>query len=591
MQITSDGSVSCQDGFGIIQMSYEVGCSLGGAIYDIEWSPGTALSSTTIAQPTVTGLTNTTTYDLTIHPPGFPECATTDQVTVFVGEEVEAGESTSEEFCGSYGNIPLFGLLGGNPDPGGVWTDENGEEVSGLFDTLSDEPGVFTYTVSDAGCEEFATVEIAINEVIIEASADTTVCINGTATLSAQAISGNVNDPITYIWNFGEFVGDTYSFDPVSNPTPVVVYGTFDQNCITNTEEILVFIRPPLQMNLMDDVVVCLEDSIELIATSISGGLEPYTFSWIGDNGDNLDGNPVMVQLFEETEYCLTLSDACETDPITDCVTVELEELVLADFLADIQSGCNPITVNFQGFATNPEIISSVIWDFGDGTFANTVNQASHTYFEPGIYDVTLTITSDAGCVYDETAENYIASNPLPVAAFSSDPLTALLPNTTFEFENQSLGALYSNWTFGPYGFSEETSPEFTFPVEDAQVIEVELIVENMFGCFDTISRNVFINEDFVIYVPNAFTPDNDGLNDFFFVHGEDVNLNEYELQIYNRWGQLIWETNDIFQPWDGSVNNGGYYSQEEVYIWKIETRSLSTSDKIELKGFVTILR
>lgn len=590
IQIVSDGFGACQDGF-YEEMIYEIGCSSGGPAYDILWSPGTALSSTFISQPTVTGLVETTTYDLTIYPAGFPECATSDQVTVFVGEDVDAGDNAVGEFCGSYGNIPLFGLLGGNPDAGGVWTDENGEEITGLFDTITDDQGVFTYTITDAGCEEFSTVEILINEVEILASNDTTVCINGTATLSAQAISGNLNQPLTYIWNFGDFVGDEFSFEPTSNPTPVVVYATFDQNCITNTEEILVFIYAPLQMNLMNDITVCLEDSLDLSATNVSGGLVPYTFTWQGDNGDVVIGNPSTVQLLEDVEYCLTLADACETTPITDCVTVDLEEIVAADFIADVLNGCNPVTVNFQGFATNPEIISSVIWDFGDGTFANTVNSASHTYFEPGYYDVSLTITSDAGCIYDETAPNYIASYPLPIASFNSDPQTALLPNTTFEFNNLSFGAENSNWTFGPYGFSEQDSPEFTFPVNDAQIIEVQLIVENIFGCLDTVTRNVFINEDFVIYVPNAFTPDNDGLNDFFFVLGEDVNKEEYEIQIFDRWGQLIWESNDILQPWDGSVLGGGYYVQEEVYVWKIETRSLSTSDSKKLNGFVTVLR
>lgn len=592
LQITSDGSVSCQDGFGFIEeLIYEVGCSLGGPSYEVEWSPGTALSSTTEPQPTVTGLTQTTTYTLSVYPTGFPECGSTDQVTVFVGEEVEAGEDASAEFCGSFGLVNMIQYLGGNPDPGGTWTNEQGEEVPAFFNTLTDEPGLFTYTVADAGCIEEATLEIILNEVNIIASSDTIVCINGTATLEILDISGNVNQDIEFVWNNGVFFGESYSFEPTLNPTPVTVYGVFDGNCQTNTEEILVFIRPPLQMNLMDDETVCLEDSLELETNLVSGGLPPYQFTWEGDNGETLQGNPVWVVLDEETTYCLTLSDACETTPITDCVTVELEELISPDFTADLTSGCNPIFVNFQGFATNTNIFANVLWEFGDGNTSTTFPLASHYYDDPGIYDVTLTITSIQGCVYTQTTENYIASWPVPVAAFNSDPQTAYLPDTEFQFNNLSFGYDESFWTLGAYGFSTDDSPEFEFPVLNPEYIEVQLIVGNNYGCTDTVSRNVFINEDFVLYVPNAFTPDNDGFNDFFFVYGQDIDLNEYVLQIFNRWGEVVFETNDIYQPWDGSFNGGDHYVQDGVYVWRIETRSLTSSEKKEYTGFVTLLR
>jgi len=592
LQIASDGSVSCQDGFGFIEeLVYDVGCSTGGPSYEVEWSPGTSLSSTNETQPSVLGLTETTTYTLAIYPTGYPECGSTDQVTVYVGEEVEAGESAVAEFCGSFGLVNMIQYLGGNPDSGGTWTNEQGEEVSATFNTLTDEPGVFTYTVADAGCIEEATLEIILNEVTIAASADTTVCMNGTATLQILDVSGNVNQDIEFVWNNGDFFGETYSFEPTLNPTPVTVYGVFDGNCETNLEQILVFVLPPLQMNLMNDAVVCLADSLELEANNVSGGLPPYQFSWASDNGESLEGNPIWVVPGEETTYCLTLSDACETSPVADCVTVELEEIISTDFTADITSGCNPIFVNFEGFATNTSIIAGVLWEFGDGTTSYTYPLASHFYENPGIYNVTLTLTSTQGCVYTQTAENYIASWPVPVAAFSTDPQTAYLPDTHFQFNNLSMGHSQSLWSFGSYGFSTEDSPEFEFPILNPESVQVQLIVQNTYGCYDTVSRYVFINEDFVLYVPNAFTPDGDGFNDLFVVYGQDVNPEEYLLQVFNRWGEVVFETSNIQEFWDGSYPKDNSMVQDGVYVWRIEARSLTSSEKKEITGFVTVLR
>jgi gliding motility-associated-like protein len=159
------------------------------------------------------------------------------------------------------------------------------------------------------------------------------------------------------------------------------------------------------------------------------------------------------------------------------------------------------------------------------------------------------------------------------------------------QFTNNSFGAATAEWTFGSFAVSNEYHSEYEFPVEEAQIIPVQLVVENQFGCRDTVVKNIIVQEEFSMYVPNAFSPDGDGLNDFFFIQGEDINRDEYVFQIFNRWGEMVWESTNPDEPWDGSDNGGDYYVEEGVYVWRIETRALSTAEKKEFMGHITVIR
>ncbi len=592
MQITSDGSVSCESG-SYPSMEFNVGCEFALLNYDFSWTPAQDLSQSDIPGPQVLNpAPGEYSYNVSMYPPGFPECATTAEATVIISEIPNAGIDSEDSFCANSGEFALFSLLDGNPDAGGEWFDQNDDPISENFDPAVDEPGTFVYRLDNNGCTAESELTVEVNNLSLEAISDTTVCINGTASFTAVP-QGNINQPIDYFWSgtAGNANGQDYSFSPTSNPSLVEVYATYGDNCETDVQNALVNVRAPLSMNIMNGDIICPEADIDIETFNVQGGLAPYEYQWIGEDGTNLNGNPVNVSPDIDTEYCVTVNDACETTPITDCVTIQTEPVLDASFMADITDGCSPINVSFLGVIEQDELVSTVTWDFGDGVVSNDLNFANHTYLDPGSFDVTLTVTSVQGCVFDSTYTDLITPWPNPDAEFSASPQTVYLPETSFEFINNSFGGGFSEWTFGYYGTSYETNPDFEFPVEDAQIIEVELVSTNLFGCTDTIRKNVFIQEQFVLFVPNAFTPDGDGINDFFFVNGKDVDENDYSIKIFDRWGEKVWESKNINIPWDGSYNNGGYYLKEGVYVWHIETRSVSTADKKEVMGHITLLR
>lgn len=517
-----------------------------------------------------------------------------DSTTLTLGfiPQANVGVDTEISLCEQDADFNLFDALEGNPDPAGIWLDPNEQEIDEVINLEESGGGVYLYILENIGCPDSSALTLNFASQNILALNDTTVCINGTASFQAE-ISGDGSENAEFYW-FGtgsDATGETYNFEPSINPSVVNVYAIYGGGCYTDTTQAIISQYEPLSMTITNPETVCQGDLIDLEVFEPSGGFGEYSVDWTGDDGSIYNGNPVQAEINQETEFCVVLSDECETTPIEDCVVIGLEPLINANFLADTLAGCNPIFVRFAGFAEDESIISSVVWNFGDGSLSNDVNFTTHSYEDPGEYDVSLTITSTQGCVYDSIRPDYIYSYPNPDAEFSVSPQVALLPESEFDFINNSFGGLFYDWTFGSFGTSEEFSPSFDFVVEEAQVIPVQLIANNQFGCADTIVKNVVIEEEFLMYVPNAFTPDGDGVNDFFFVQGQDINRDEYLIQIFNRWGEMIWESRSPDQPWDGSHLDGGYFVKEGVFVWRIETRSLTTAEKKEFTGHVTLIR
>ena len=159
-------------------------------------------------------------------------------------------------------------------------------------------------------------------------------------------------------------------------------------------------------------------------------------------------------------------------------------------------------------------------------------------------------------------------------------------------FDNQSLYYDSVYWDFGGLGESTDVDPAFEFPNDEGAVYDVELIVANFLGCADTLVQQIIINDDFAIWVPNAFTPDGDGTNDQFFVGGTDIDTEEFELLVFDRWGEVIFKTNAPSESWNGGyMNASGFLVQDGVYPWKLRARSATLKTKKEFTGHVSVLK
>jgi gliding motility-associated-like protein len=187
---------------------------------------------------------------------------------------------------------------------------------------------------------------------------------------------------------------------------------------------------------------------------------------------------------------------------------------------------------------------------------------------------------------------DYICTVNPPVASFTWFPTTPATVDPEVTFTNLSLGNLINNWTINGQT-NTEINPIYFMPSDIAETFDACLSVEGLYGCTDQVCYTVTVDREEFIFVPNSFTPDQDGINDVFMpvMSGIDEENPSYYLAIYNRWGDLIFETTDYKKAWTGNVHDGDYYAQDGVYLWVLKVK-LSESDLTrEMQGHVTLVR
>jgi gliding motility-associated-like protein len=184
--------------------------------------------------------------------------------------------------------------------------------------------------------------------------------------------------------------------------------------------------------------------------------------------------------------------------------------------------------------------------------------------------------------------------SPGPEARFSFSPENVTTEETTVFFTNQSISSLSTiyYWEFDSLDTSYKLNPTFTFPdgVENEYYISLTAR-DTITGCMDIITRRVEVKPELIIYVPNAFTPDGDGLNDLWGPVLTNIDTKEYELLVFDRWGEAVFETSDPTLKWNGGLNNGDYYLEPEVYIWTLEVKEKGSLKEFKLNGQVTLVR
>jgi gliding motility-associated-like protein len=428
--------------------------------------------------------------------------------------------------------------------------------------------GVTTYTVSGTdinGCINTDQVLVTSNVLpVINAGIDQAICFSDAATLSATGGT-------TYNWS--NSVIDGVPFTPVATATYTVT-GTDTNGCI-NTDQVVVSVNPLPIVNAGPDVTVC----EGLTVTASGSGAATYTW-----NNGVLNGVPFTPAA--SGVYSVTGTDAngCES---TDQLTVNVSPTPLVNFAASATEGCVPLEVTFINTGT---VGADCNWTISNGTTLNGCGPVGAVFNADGCSDVTLTVTSNDGCVGSQTIANMICVEDLPIAEFTSNPTNFSTNDPVVNFQNSSTGATSYLWTFGQnLGTSTQVDPTFDFSGESSNQ-EVELIALTPLGCADTAYGFVEYLEDIILYVPNSFTPDGDMFNQTFtpvFTSGYDPY--NFGMYIFNRWGELIFETHNAEIGWDGTY--GGKYVQDGTYSWKIEFKPKNTDDKLVRFGHVTIMR
>jgi len=591
LQVTPDFSVDCASA-GFTPWEWVVSCTNAGGI-DWSWSPSDMLSGAGGASPVITQLDVPTTFTVTGAWSFLPGCSASDQVVVSPAYEINA-TATNPTCFGNDGSVAVQIVPTGSAGPWTVEVTVDGLVAGTAFVSNPANPivvsglsgGDATVEVSDANCTRTLDLNLVaplVPELVV--SSDTTICIDGTATLQATL---QPTMPATAIaWSNGS-AGAQIAVSPGASSV-YTVFATYAEGCTTPEASVGVILLPPLSAAFMEPVTTCPGIAVETGVSGASGGLPPYNYVWSPNPGFNSTTSFDEVSPSVSTTYCIEVSDACETPAVTGCVDVVVAAALDAEVVGDTLSGCFPLTVEFDLAVPSAEV-ATALWTFGDGTSASATGAAVHTYIEAGTFPTIVTLTSIDGCISSTEVPWEVAIATPPNADFTATPYLTALPETRVEFTNLSDDLIGWEWDFAGLGVSEEWDPTFTFPQASGDYV-VTLFVENELGCTDVIARTIRITESFMMFIPNTFTPDMDGLNDAWLFTGTDIDPADFFIQVVDRWGQVVFSSTDVEAAWVGDVQGGGYFAPNGTYTYQIETRSLATRERKEITGFVTLIR
>lgn len=327
---------------------------------------------------------------------------------------------------------------------------------------------------------------------------------------------------------------------------------------------------------------ICIGDEITLTGTGAATYVwDPVTVS------DGVSFAPAVGSV----TYTVTGTDAngCVN---TASKTVVVHALPVIYITPDSLSGCTPFQTGFEIHSDTP--ISTTDWTFGDGDIAEdmTIPHVSHTYLFGGLYDVSATVTDMFGCVSSIAYNDWVTVETQPIAAFSMSPQSVFTNDTEVEFTNESLYATDYLWDFGDGAGDNTENPIHSFPEDPGDVIyPVTLTVSNYLGCTDIATLYMNVKGIIIFYIPNTFTPDGDQFNETFqpvFESGYDPY--DFHMAIYDRWGEIVFESYDVNGGWNGLYGDQGL-AQDGVYIWQLDFKERHTDKRHTHTGHVTILK
>jgi gliding motility-associated-like protein len=250
-------------------------------------------------------------------------------------------------------------------------------------------------------------------------------------------------------------------------------------------------------------------------------------------------------------------------------------------------AGCTPSDVTFKNLSKPIDSTYTILWNFGDGGTSNQISPV-YTYKTPGLYSVSLEVTSPIGCKISRSFKDWIKISQGALADFSYSPERVTQYNAAVSFTDMSQNTNRWQWFIGTKGYSTRQNPIYTF--RDTGLQKVKLVVNNVFNCSDSIVKFIDVIPEITYFLPNAFTPNYDGTNDGFKGKGLTDGIKRFSLKIWNRWGELIFETQNPDESWNGRKFNIGEDSPQGVYLCIVNYES-PRGQPFEIKGYATLIR
>jgi len=561
--------------FGDVNGEADLTVTGGIMAYTYHWSNGAVTQD-------LTGLTGGN-YNVTVT--DFNGCTATASTTInTVSEPLANTLIPSELLCyGDQNGTIMNTVTGGTPPYSYLWS--NGMSTEDLSNLTA---GTYTVTILDHnGCVLTSSAEVTQpGQLFLTLTGDHTICIDASTNLSASATGGTF--PYNYSWSNG---GITSSITVSPDIETIYTVTITDLHGCTLNKSVTISLYDSLhlEISLADDQICAGEPAV--INGSVNGGNGgPYELTVNG----MLTAIPFTTYPASNQAFEVCVNDMCTTPEVCKTINVIVMPLPTVTFMADDVSGCQPHTVNFNSWGDGD--IIQFDWNFGDVNSYNTsgLQNPQHVYEAAGLYTVSLTVTDTGGCKSTVTQENMIEVYPLPQALFTPEPSRTSIVNPIIYFSNNSINADVSRWNFGDGDSSEIFSPQHEYPNEpNTYTVILEVISEH--GCKDTAQATVYIEDEYTFYAPSAFSPNDDDINDLFYFRGEGIVPETFSFYIYDRWGEVIYYTNEYIPEtpestgWDGRVKERKK-APTGVYTWLVKYTDESGNNH-EKAGSVTLIR
>ncbi len=562
--------------------------------------------SATLTATTVNGCVDALTKTLTVY--SLP-------VSDFTSNQVCRGVPTTLSFTGNGNGNPLS-TFNWDFDNNGT-TDLTNTSLTTNFIFPNHGNTNVSYTVSTSpepglACKTSTMKPVYVHPIPNAAITNTNTCIDTQPSNMSGITSTIAIGTITnYAWAYGDgntstsnlTYPTTHSFTSAGNYV-VTLTVTSNGGCShTNSTTISVWEKPYATFAYSK---TCFGKRTNFSGTqaAVSGSIAAY--NWDFNNNTNtseaLGQNVSYTMAGQGTQtvnMLLTTNRGC-TNIIPG--TVYINYTPRPNFYAPKRAGCSDLCIKIldsSAVLTGPAQNNKWEWNFGNGQSFSSSNgtltgdvcftNSSNTALKQ--YDLKLILRSDSGCVDSIIKRNYISVYPNPRADFDWKGIEGNILTPEVQFTNTSIGASSLHWFFNDVNVTDSSNkpnPVHYFNTDEPRDYLVWLAVRNQYGCKDTTSKNVIIEPDFTFYIPNTFTPNGDGVNDYFT--GKGIGVKTFAMRIYDRWGEMIYYTEDMAKGWDGMVKNKDTPDKLDVYSYRVLVTDLKGKVR-EFVGHVTLLK
>jgi gliding motility-associated-like protein len=550
--------------------------SFGGTNYSWDFGvPGTTADVSNLYEPTYTYPSSGTYTAQVIVNPG-QNCTDTAYIEIIVNEPLELEWQAQDSLCLTDNSFDFTALIS-DPNATLTWSfppsastaQANGFTVPNVvFDTAGFHS--ILLEASSAFCQLSYLDSIFI---FGEPTAGIVVppqveCLGYTI-----QFGNNSQNSIQYAWDFGNGQTSTQILPTATFPGPgiypVSLIAGSSPTCL-DTILVNVPIGEPIVLSMSNSDSLCIDDLFSFDA-QVSGPIGTNYWWDFGPNANpststQLTGNNVLFDQNGNQQVMLIGQNPLCTDTLVELVRVFGHPTINFMFLNSLQ--CAPSQAQFVNLSQS-EVPTTYLWDLGDGTQVQATN-VLHTYSQPGDYTVTLTLIEQFGCLDTlfMAQQDVVTVHPSPQAGFAISPDKVDVCQNEAVFTDLSVDAVTYQYFVEDYAF-QYTTANFVHAYQSGGTDYPYQVVSNAFGCTDTAYSSIEV-EPFSIYAPNSFIPDANGRNDIFKVV-TDFDVSDWSLEIFNRWGERVFVSQNANEGWDGTYN--GFDCQDGLYNYVLKFR------------------